>query len=211
MFPVHKFDNAFGGTAMDSGTTGVLVNIGNKWMTRRWWQVESCPVGEHDHSPTNLSGDNQEWYEFLRDHVAPWFGGDFPADPPGPICNVRGLTPFGEYLINRMIDIGMIVETDHLSVKGRARVLDIREARRYSGVITSHSWGDDTSRVRIQALGGVVSPYANTHHVRREWQDTGDPAEIPVGTDTAPIPAGLATAAPRRRRENDPVTYPTRA
>src|SRR5262249_34591996 len=68
MFPVHKFDNAFGGTAMDSGSTGVYVNIGNKHMTGRWWHVESCPVGEHDKSPTNLSGDNEQWYEFLRDH-----------------------------------------------------------------------------------------------------------------------------------------------
>ena len=111
MFPVHKFDNAFGGTAMDSGFTGVLVNIGNKWMTERWWQAESCPDGEHDRSPANLSFDNQQWYEFLRDHVAPRFDGDLPAYPPGPICNVRGLTHFGEYLVHRMIDIGMIVET----------------------------------------------------------------------------------------------------
>jgi hypothetical protein len=212
MFPVHKFDNAFGGTAMDSGSTGVLVNIGNKHMTGRWWRAESCPDGEHDHSPTNLSGDNQEWYEFLRDHVAPLFDGDLPAYP-GPICNVRGLTPLGEYLINRMIDIGMIVETDHLSVKGRARVLDILEARHYSGVITSRSWGDDTSRVRIQALGGIVSPYANTStRYISEWQDARatQPAGffwgIGYGSDTN----GLGSQpAPRPDAvENGPVTYP---
>ena len=141
MFPVHKFDNAFGGTTMDSGATGVLVDIGNFWMTGRWWEVEPCSTSESDHSPPG---------------------------PSGPTCNVRGLTALGEDPVNRMIDKGMIVETDHLSVKGRARVLDILESRNYSGVITSHSWGDDTSRVRIQALGGVVSPYVkHGHHVHQ--------------------------------------------
>jgi hypothetical protein len=213
MFPVHKFDNAFGGTAMDGGTTGILVNIGNKKMTGRWWAAESCPEGEHDKSPTNLSFDNEALYAFLRDFVAPFFDGDFPAYPPGNICNVRGLTPLGEYLIHRMIDLGMIIETDHLSVKGRDLVLDILEARRYSGVITSHGWGDDTSRVRIQELGGIVAPYASTTEAFiGEWEDAREtqPAEylwgIGYGTDTN----GLGSqAAPRPgAAENDPVVYP---
>jgi microsomal dipeptidase-like Zn-dependent dipeptidase len=213
MFPVHKFDNAFGGTAMDDGFTGVLVNLGNKWMTGRWWKAETCHEGEHDKSPTNLSFDNPELYAFLRDFVIPLFGGDFPAYPPGDICNVRGLTHFGEYLINRMIDMGMIVETDHMSVRGRDLVLNILESRGYSGVITSHSWGDDTSRVRIQALGGVVSPYANTTKTFiSDWEAAREtqPAQyfwgIGYGTDTNGIGS---QAAPRPGApENDPVTYP---
>jgi hypothetical protein len=213
MFPVHKFDNAFGGTAMDGGTTGILVNLGNKWMTGRWWQAESCPEGEHDNSPTNLSFDNEVLYAFLRDFVAPLFDGDLPAYPPGDICNVRSLTHFGEYLIHRMIDIGMIVETDHLSVKGRELVLDILEARRYSGVITSHGWGDDTSRVRIQELGGIVSPYASTTtSFIDEWQKARETQPgsylwgIGYGTDTN----GLGSqAAPRPgAADDDPVIYP---
>jgi hypothetical protein len=213
MFPVHKFDNAFGGTAMDDGFTGVLVNIGNKWMTGRWWRADTCHEGEHDKSPANLSFDNPEWYAFLRDFVIPWFGGDFPAYPPGDICNVRGLTHFGEYLIHRMIDIGMIVETDHLSVKGRDLVLDILEARGYSGVITSHSWGDDTSRVRIQALGGIVAPYANTStRFISDWEDARETQSaqyfwgIGYGTDVNGL--GSQPAPRPGAPENDPVTYP---
>ena len=213
MFPVNKFDNAFGGVAMDNGTTGILVNLGNKWMTQRWWRVESCPEGEHDNSPTNLSGGNAEVYAFLRDFVAPLFDGDLPAYPPGNICNVRGLTHFGEYLIHRMIDMGMIVETDHLSVKGRDLALGIMEAPGYSGTITSHSWGDDTSRIRIQELGGIVAPYANTTtKFISEWQAARatQPGEyfwgIGYGADTN----GLGSqAAPRPgAADNDPVTYP---
>jgi microsomal dipeptidase-like Zn-dependent dipeptidase len=214
LFPVHKFDNAFGGTAMDSGFTGVLVNLGNKWMTGRWWRAESCPEGsERDNSPTNLSFDSPALYAFLRDFVAPLFGGDFPAYPPGPLCNARGLTPLGEYLINRMIDRGMIVETDHLSVSARDQALDILEARGYSGVITSHSWGDDTSRVRIQQLGGIVAVRAmSSTQFLEEWEAAREtqPADyhwgIGYGSDTngiasQPIPRPGASS-------DDPVTYP---
>jgi hypothetical protein len=214
LFPVHKFDNAFGGTAMDSGFTGILVNLGNKWMTGRWWRAESCPEGsERDNSPTNLSFDSPALYAFLRDFVAPLFGGDFPAYPPGPLCNARGLTPLGEYLINRMIDRGMIVETDHLSVSARDQALDILEARGYSGVITSHSWGDDTSRVRIQQLGGIVAVRAmSTTQFLEEWEDAREtqPPEYLWGVGYGSDTNGIASQpSPRPDASvNDPVTYP---
>jgi hypothetical protein len=136
-----------------------------------------------------------------------------PTYPPGPVCNVRGLTALGEYLINRMIDRGMIIETDHLSVRARARTMEILESRGYSGVITSHSWGDETSRQRIQALGGFVAPYANTtHQFVAEWQaaratrSTSYVWGIGFGADTN----GLGKqAAPRPgASEDNPVTYP---
>ena len=43
LFPVHKFDNALGGTHFDDGATGLLVNIGNKYATGEWWTAEHCP------------------------------------------------------------------------------------------------------------------------------------------------------------------------
>jgi microsomal dipeptidase-like Zn-dependent dipeptidase len=224
LFPVHKFDNAFGGTTMDGGTTSILVNLGNKYMTGRWWEVESCPTGEHDHSPVSLAASVPASYSTLANSdaarnqigpalTAPLLAADLPAYPPGPTCNVRGLTALGEYLVNRMIDRGMIVETDHLSVKGRARVLDILESRGYSGVITSHSWGDDTSRARIQALGGVVAPYANTAtQFIDEWRGARSTRSasylwgVGFGTDTN----GLGSqAAPRPgAATHNPVSYP---
>ncbi len=224
MFPVHKFDNAFGGTAMDGGTTGILVNIGNKYMTGRWWEVESCPEGEHDRSPVSLAPSVPDLYVdlaesdpdlsvFHQEFTASLLASDLPAYPPAPVCNGRGLTDLGEYLVNRMIDMGMIVETDHLSVRGRDRALEIMEARGHSGVITSHSWGDGTSRARIQALGGIVAPYANTtSEFIGEWQEARSTQSgaylwgIGYGTDTN----GLGVqAAPRPGALHDnPVTYP---
>jgi hypothetical protein len=201
LFPVHKFDNAFGGTMMDEGIVGLFVNVGNKYMTGRWWEVSACSGTDSDKTPMSLGPP-----PLAGEAPLPWY-------PSGPVCNVRGLTPLGEYLINRMIDKGMIIEADHMSVRTGAEALAILESRGGSGVITSHSWGDDTSRQRIQAAGGFVAPYATTtNDFINEWREVRASHSGPYlsgigfGTDTN----GLGSqAAPRPGASNDhPVTYP---
>lgn len=224
MFPVHKFDNAFGGTAMDAGTTGLLVNLGNRYMTGRWWEVSACPGTDTDRTPGSFGPVLPPLYASLAQLpsdetvfdaalTAPLAAESLPSYPAGPVCNVRGLTALGEYLINRMIDKGMIIEADHLSVRGRDRVMTILESRGYSGVITSHGWADDTSRVRIQALGGFVSPYASTtHEYLDEWRkarathSSGFLRGFGFGTDTNGL-GRQAAPRPGALTEN-PVTYP---
>ena len=53
-FPIHKFDNAFGGTKMDSGELGVLVNAGNHLETGSFWDVKTCTGPEHDSAQLTL-------------------------------------------------------------------------------------------------------------------------------------------------------------
>jgi microsomal dipeptidase-like Zn-dependent dipeptidase len=223
MFPVHKFDNAFGGTAMDGGTTGLLVNLGNKYMTGRWWEVSACPGIDSDKTPAGFGPALPPLYASLAQMPADGAVFDaalfaplaaaLPSYPTGPVCNVRGLTGLGEYLINRMIDKGMIIEADHLSVRARAQVLTIVESRGYAGVITSHGWADETSRVRIQALGGFVAPYANTTtEYIAEWRKARDSHAagylrgFGFGTDTNGL-GKQAAPRPGSLTEN-PVTYP---
>ena len=209
---------------MDAGTTGILVNLGNRYMTGRWWEVGPCPGTDSDNTPVSLGPPVPTVYanlaELAPEHTgfdttltAPLAREPLPSYPPGPVCNVRGLTPLGEYVITRMIDKGMIIETDHFSVRARAQALAILESRGYSGAITSHSWGDETSRRRIQALGGFVAPYANTtKEFIAEWQEARATRSgsfvwgIGFGTDTN----GLGKqAAPRPDAvSNNPVTYP---
>lgn len=223
MFPVHKFDNAFGGTAMDGGTTGLLVNLGNKYMTGRWWEVSVCPGSDSDRTPAGFGPALPPLYASLAELpsdqtvfdaalTAP-LAESLPSYPSGPVCNVRGLTSLGEYLIHRMIDKGMIIEADHLSVRGRAQVMTILESRGHSGVITSHGWADDTSRARIQALGGFVAPYASTtHEYIGEWRkarashSAGYLRGFGFGTDTNGL-GRQAAPRPGAATEN-PVTYP---
>ena len=48
---VNKFDNALGGVAGDTGTTGVVVNAGNRIETGRFWQMGPC-ADAHNHDKT---------------------------------------------------------------------------------------------------------------------------------------------------------------
>jgi microsomal dipeptidase-like Zn-dependent dipeptidase len=212
-FPIHKFDNAFGGTHFDGGATGTLVNVGNKYATGQWWRAEPCaPGAEPDNTPTSLSGNNAVLYQLLGQTIGDQLlGGDLPAYPPEPICNPRGLSPLGEHLINRMIEMGFIIETDHMSVKARAEALDLIEAADYGGLISSHSWGDHHSQVRLQALGGVVAPYArdatayvDSWHEARASHDPEFLRGFGYGSDNN----GLGKQPGARAGGANPVTYP---
>ena len=39
---INKFDNALGGVAGDGGSTGVVVNSGNRYATGRYWDMQKC-------------------------------------------------------------------------------------------------------------------------------------------------------------------------
>ena len=160
MFPVHKFDNALGGTKFDSGGTGVLVNTGNKWVTGQFWTADHCDDPDHDNTPTPIGDAEAQTVYTLFGPVLtqPLFQGQLPVYPPGPHCNPKGLSALGEHVIREMMKRGMIVETDHMSMKARRQTLSILEASKYPGVISSHSWGDPGSQKRLQKLGGLVGP-----------------------------------------------------
>jgi hypothetical protein len=108
--------------------------------------------------------------------------------------------------------MGFVIETDHMSVKARDEALQIIEASDYSGLITSHSWGDHSSQQRLQDLGGVVAPYARDATVYVEsWHAAraGQPAEFVAGYGYGSDNNGLgAQPAPRAGNGANPVGYP---
>ena len=159
-FPIHKFDNAFGGTKMDGGELGLLVNAGNHLETGRFWAVETCTGPEHDNTqlnavPPGLLGQimNGPGRSLLPT-------GTLPVYPPPPHCNQQGLTDLGAYLIEKMIQQHFIVELDHMDAKTADVTLSILEAHHYSGVISAHSWDSPEENPRIYNLGGFVTPIA---------------------------------------------------
>jgi hypothetical protein len=170
---VNKFDNALGGVAGDSGTTGVAVNAANFYETGRFWQLQTCSDGHphvHDREQATLPGLARDalagsgLLAFLPPGVAPVY-------PSAPHCNIRGLSPLGEHLVRRMIEKGMIIDPDHLSVLARRELLDIVEAEGYSGLVSSHSWSTPDALPRIYRLGGVVTPYAgDSKGFVEEWR-----------------------------------------
>ena len=60
----------------------------------------------------------------------------------------------------------MVIELDHVSTDAATAIMDIVEARGYSGVVSSHSWmhsakggGLHNNTRRLINAGGVVAPY----------------------------------------------------
>ena len=159
-FPIHKFDNAFGGTKMDSGELGVLVNAGNHLETGQFWDVQTCTGPEHDSTQLTLPSTGLLGQLMNGPGRALLPSGVLPVYPPAPHCNVRGLTDLGAYLINKMIQEHLIVELDHMDAKTADATLSILEAHHYSGVISAHSWDSPPENPRIYNLGGFVTPIA---------------------------------------------------
>ena len=173
-FPVHKFDNAFGGTKMDGGELGLLVNAGNHLETGHFWDVQTCTGPEHDN--TQLNAVPPGAMESLLDGPASTLlpAGTLPVYPPAPHCNQQGLTDLGAYLINKMIQQHFIVELDHMDAKTADAALSILEAHHYSGVISAHSWDSPEQNPRIYNLGGFVTPIAGASPAAflSQWRDS---------------------------------------
>ncbi|MBA3261586.1 MAG: membrane dipeptidase [Thermoleophilaceae bacterium] len=210
MFPVHKFDNALGGTHFDSGATGVLVNTGNRYVTGQFWAAEHCDAEDHDNTPTPIGNEQAQLIYSLLGPVLtqPLFQGQLPVYPPDPLCNPKGLSALGEYVIRSMMRRGMIVETDHMSVKARQQTLSILEAARYPGLISSHSWA--ISAPRSASSGWVAwlvpsrawprpSRTSGVWRARTATRATSSaPASAPTSTGSTPSPC-RGRAQPRTR------------
>ena len=67
-----------------------------------------------------------------------------------------------EIELRRMMEKGMLIDPDHMSVLGRDHLLALAEAANYSGVVSSHSWSSEDAYPRIYNLGGFVAPYAGS-------------------------------------------------
>jgi hypothetical protein len=171
---VNKFDNALGGVAGDSGTTGVVVNVGNRIETGRFWQMGRCDdPHNHDRAQPTVPGvpDRDQLAGNLLHALLP--PGTAPLYGEPPHCNVLGLSPLGAHLVTRMMDRGMVIDPDHLSVRARQQLLDVVERRGYSGVVSSHSWSTPNAIPRILRLGGVVTPMAgSTTDFAAAWRET---------------------------------------
>mgnify|MGYP003114226184 CR=1 FL=1 len=185
MFPVHKFDNAFGGHLPDLSTgvgIGAVLYAGNLLETGHPIEFEECPEG------TEFVGDETDQNAALQpfgilDQLLfqlDYLGDRFPQTPEeiqaldprrgtGHLCNRRGLTDLGDFLIQELVRRKMMIETDHISRKASARILDITEKLDYP-VINSHgSWGGtEALRDRIAAQGGITASFGGT---RENWVD----------------------------------------
>ena len=160
---VNKFDNALVGVAGDAGSTGTVVNSGNRYETGRYWDMQACtgPPEETDkESPGVYDHDHNDVFSNVLEAFLP--PGAAPVYPRGAQCNSRGLTDLGEHAVRRMIGRGMIIDPDHMSVVARKQTMAVLEAERHGGVVSSHTWSSPDVIPRIYNLGGLVTPYAGS-------------------------------------------------
>jgi len=152
LFPIHDFDNAFGGTA----TWQDGINVGNALSQRTWWQPENCV---------------QEGYGFWLDSVAEGVtaaaaaalkGVTFPGLPPAypsglfspqASCNASGLSPLGSHLVSQLMQRRMVIDVDHLSRRSLADVLALAEPRGYP-LVAGHVLSFDLHQQRFAANSG---------------------------------------------------------
>ncbi len=214
IFPAHKFDNHISGSRVENG----FINIGQALSSGRFFETKQCDEhtdGAHFTSGFPLIGDVPFISDILDD-----IGLNPEYDENIEHCNVHGLNDLGVYLVNRMIDKKMLIELDHLSADSATAVMDIVEARQYSGVISSHSWMNSASdgglhrnTNRLIHTGGFVAPYnsdANGLENRvmnylYEIEKTPFLQGVGIGTDMS----GLGgQAGPRNNVDMHPLTYP---
>jgi microsomal dipeptidase-like Zn-dependent dipeptidase len=167
-FPIHKFDNALGGVRFDSGTFGAAINAANFKQAGHFWQIETCK-GEAEDNPQDTAVPDGDVIDAGLFAFIP--KGLLPIYPPPPHCNALGLTPLGEFTIQQMIDRGLMIEVDHMSLKTATRTLELAEARDFSGVLSSHSWMSPQLRSRVYSLGGFIEPITTSpESFIEEWR-----------------------------------------
>jgi hypothetical protein len=206
---LNKFDNPLTGVRFDSGPVGALINAANKDSYGSFWSAETCQPD----SPTDNTIDGGVPGGFIASQItALGVGGTAPTYPPAPHCNTRGLTDLGAHTVEKMMDMGMIINPDHMSQKAVDSTLTLAEQRNYSGVISPHGWMDPRNWPRIWNLGGMAFPSASgsaTNFVN-EWHQLR-PANTPYyfGWGYGADLGGLAHQ-PDPLAPGDPnaVTYP---
>ncbi|MDX6286071.1 MAG: hypothetical protein QOG53_1556 [Frankiales bacterium] len=219
----NKFDNALTGVTGDDGTLGVAINTGNHYETGHYWKMQTCSAqfianNQTDKTQYNIGDETGTADHIHRDSifggVLQLFGGTgvTPVYPPAPHCNAIGLSDLGKHAISGLMQRGMIFDPDHMSAAARRASMDYVTAAGYSGVISSHSWADDSTYQRILQIGGVVTPHAGSSGTfveqwkkLRGWADPRFLFGLGYGSD---VNGFSAQGAPRNPTEANDVDYP---
>jgi len=163
-FVGHWVDNAFAGAAFEPGAEGTFLNLFDKLETGHYFRAGPCPLsGEGE--PMTSAGHQFPGTDPLSTALNAVQSQIVPTYPPGLLCNVKGLTPLGRYLVHRMIAAHMLIDVDHLSERARESVLRIAAASHYP-LVSGHTgiggeWPLSDLR-RLYAVGGLASVTPNS-------------------------------------------------
>lgn len=169
IFPIHLVNNAFGGAAIYMD----LFNALNYHLCDDYFAVDDASNQGIDFRLGEDEGLAVKVLRLQGRYTPPKY-----SEIPGGHANTRGLTPQGEVVLNALMDLGVMIDTDHMSYLSLHEALDLAESRRYP-VIAGHTaiqalaWRrDETGQPhklpneymrsdadlgRIHALGGMIS------------------------------------------------------
>ena len=168
---LNKFDNPLTGVRFDSGTASYLINAGNKRSAGSFWDAETCKSPLHDNEIDFGEPNSSALLDTTFSGLGV-SGGTLPFYPPAPHCNRRGLTELGRHAVERMMELGWIVNPDHMSQKAVDDTLTLLESRNYSGVISPHGWIDPGNWPRLWKLGGLAFPgHSAADDYVKEWKE----------------------------------------
>lgn len=218
IFPLHIFDNAFGGTEISRFTNdppiitlyngGNLVETGHPYSTVPCSEAEAIEQGQAPVEDRDLFG-----------LVALQLTG-LPPIPgiSGCVNNARPLTSRGDYFVNRLVDYGILIETDHSGPLARKRMLDIAGERDVP-VLSGHTGSITVSRdsKRILQVGGIISNLSDDPApVTIQFIQDLEQAYIEVFGNTDGLATGFgsdingihAQSEPRDDAATNPLPYP---
>ncbi|MDP3858372.1 MAG: hypothetical protein Q8Q73_11505, partial [Stagnimonas sp.] len=214
MFPLHEFDNAFGGNGIFDGT---ILNIGNFVDTGKFWGTYDCPADDYLYDAgaimTTVPGLGNDP---LTAQLIPILNGAVPLySSSKKQCNARQLTDLGRYAFEQMMEKKMIIEVDHLELKIKTELLDLAESKTpIYPLVSTHGGHGGISMAqaqRILAGGGIIYPYKGNGRQQVEMLERLKPIRsdrylfaLGYGADTN----GMGSQADPRGSEAEPVQYP---
>ncbi len=127
VFPIHNFDNGFGASAtwMDP------IGVGQAISEQRWWVTRDCGTGH---------GDYGFWLDNGVEAIMNLFGFGVFETPLLPLytngnifpdyasCNQYGLSTRGTSLLRALMNKGMLIDIDHMSVNSLDETIAVTAA-----------------------------------------------------------------------------------
>jgi microsomal dipeptidase-like Zn-dependent dipeptidase len=116
-FPVHVVDNVFGGAALYE----MAFNTATRYQFGAFYDVETAPaaseIGFVFSPPETFWGQVLDLPNLLETVILGFDPQDYPAPPPPPHRNARGLQHRGRVALDELMRLGAMIDVDHMGEK----------------------------------------------------------------------------------------------
>jgi len=167
IFPVHAFNNGFGGAQLYKTP---VFNLVNKIERGTFYQVEISDNPRVQYQELGIPVEDLDLLELLYPMTVYLPLVPEAGDGQGH-CNAIGLSRLGAWFVERLMERGIIIEIDHMSGYMLEEVMAMLWEAKYPGIIASHTrvldlqegqdaWEkmDIPVMLKILQLGGIVAP-----------------------------------------------------